>query len=66
MTYIPDAYDQWKAHEAEQQAQLDKLPRCSECENPIQTEYCFEVNDELICPHCMMENHRKAVEDIVC
>lgn len=64
--YIPDNYDLWKQHDAEQQAQLDKLPECSECGKKIQDEYCFEVNDEYICDFCMNHNHRKAVEDIVC
>ena len=66
MTYIPDAYDQWKAHEAEQQAQLDKLPRCCECDEPIQDTQCYEINGEYICDDCMVDNHRKWVSDIVC
>ena len=49
-------------HIAEQDAMLDKLPRCSECDEPIQDEYCFEVNGELICDGCMHNNHRKQVE----
>ena len=53
------------AHEARQQAWLDKLPVCYECDHPIQTEECFEFNGELICPECLNENHRKAVEDYV-
>lgn len=53
------------AHDAEQQAKLDKLPRCSECDNPIQTEECYEINDELICPECLQDNHRKWVEDYI-
>lgn len=52
-------------HDAEQQAQLDKLPRCSECGEPIQTEECYEINDEYICPECLEHNHKKWVDDIV-
>jgi formylmethanofuran dehydrogenase subunit E len=49
-------------HIAEQDAALQKLPRCSECDKRIQDEYCFEINGELICYDCMDNNHRKAVE----
>lgn len=50
---------------AEQEREVQKLPKCYECENPIQTEHCYEVNDELICPDCMERNHRKLVDDYV-
>lgn len=66
MSYILDNYDKWEQHEAEQQRQLDKLPRCSECDEPIQSEEYYEINDECICPGCLESNHRKWVEDYVC
>lgn len=66
MCYIADNYDLWEQHEAEQQKTLDKLPRCSECDEPIQSDYAYEVNGEYICEDCMEQNHRKRVDDIVC
>lgn len=60
---FPDNYSMWAQHDAEMEAELEKLPKCSECGNPIQDEKCFEVNDELICPGCMKENHEKWTED---
>lgn len=63
--YIPDNYDLFKQHDAQQQAELDKLPVCSECGEPIQDDFCFEVNDELICDECMHNNHRKCVDDFI-
>ena len=50
-------------HMARQEKQLESLPVCCECDKPIQSEHCFEINDELICPDCMNDNHRKWVED---
>ena len=44
---------------------LQRLPKCSECGEPIQTEECYEINDELICPDCLEFNHRKRVEDYI-
>ena len=65
MEYIPDNYDMWVQHEAQQQAQLDKLPVCCECDEPIQTDEYYEINGECICPECLESNHRKWVEDYV-
>lgn len=64
MSYIPDAYEQWERHDAEQERELQKLPRCSECDEPIQNEHCYEINGELICPDCMNDNHLKLVCDV--
>ena len=52
-------------HDAEQQKQLEKLPRCSECDEPIQSEKCYEFNGELICPECLENYHEKETEDYV-
>ena len=66
MSYIPDNYDKWARHDAEQEAELNKLPECCECGEKIQSEHCYEINGEYLCPVCLVDNHRKAVEDIVC
>lgn len=49
----------------DQQKQLDKLPKCAECGEPIQDEECYEINGELICPECLKSNHRKWTDDYV-
>ena len=65
MLYIPDNYDKFQEYEYEREARLEELPVCSECDEPIQTEECYEFNDELICPDCLKDNHMKWVDDIV-
>lgn len=65
MMYVPDNYDAWESHDAEQKAELDKLPCCCECDEPIQSETCYEINGELICEECLENNHKKWVEDYV-
>ena len=64
MTYVPDAYEQWKKHDAEMEEALMKLPICSVCGEPIQTEYLYEIDDECICEDCMRE-HRRCVTDYI-
>lgn len=52
-------------YDAEQQEQLEKLPVCIECGEPIQDEYCFEINGEYICKECLERNHKKLVENLM-
>ena len=60
---VPDNYERWKQHDAEKQAELDKLPVCEYCGERIQDDYYFEINDECICEDCLNDNFRKSVED---
>jgi len=32
---------------------VEMLPVCSECEKPIQDNFCFVINGEPICEECM-------------
>lgn len=58
-----DPEREWDNYQAAQEKALKKLPKCYECGEPIQGEVCYEINDELVCPDCLNENHRKFVED---
>ena len=62
MFYSDDPVADSLRYDAEQDRQLERLPRCCECDEPIQDEYCYEFNDELICPDCLLNNHRHLVE----
>ena len=62
--YIPDNYDAWSRHDAEQESELQKRPQCCECGEHIQAETCFQINDEIICEECM-EHYRKDTEDLM-
>lgn len=65
MFYIPDYCDRWEQHDRQKEKELDMLPKCCECGEAIQSEYCFEINDEFVCERCLIENHRKNTEDLV-
>lgn len=58
-----DPIADFNAWDDDQQTMLDRLPKCSYCEEPIQDDYCYEINDELICEECLKEHHRKWTED---
>ncbi len=52
-------------YEAEQENMRRKRPRCYECGESIYSEECYEINDELVCPSCLNENHRKFTDDYI-
>lgn len=54
-----DRYDRQQAEE------LAKLPICDCCGEPIQDEYCYEINGDLICEDRLDMYFRKAVDDII-
>ncbi len=59
-----DNYGLWERHDAEQERKLQALPKCSECGEPIQDEYCYEIEGKYICEHCMSEC-RVSVENLM-
>lgn len=50
---------------AEQQAELDMLPKCSYCNEPIQEEKLFDIEGELYCEEHAFELFRKNTEDYI-
>lgn len=71
MTEMPGIYftdDPVKDHDRYQEEkdnQLQKLPKCSYCDEHIQDEHFYEINDEVICEECLKDNFRKSVDDYV-
>lgn len=62
---LPDYHDLWRAHEREREKALERLPKCDECDKPIQEETCFQFNGELVCEKCLRENHRVWTDDYI-
>ena len=60
-----DNYERWARRDAELEAELEARPKCSECEEHIQDDYCYEINGEVICEHCLNAYYRKSVEEII-
>ena len=62
---LPDNYDLFAKHDSEQEEKLKNLPICKACGEPIQTEYCYGNNGKYICEHCLEENYRHEVADLI-
>lgn len=63
--YSDDPLADFMRRDAEQAKELKRLPVCVECNEPIQDEYCFEINGELVCKQCLKDNHRKHTDDYI-
>lgn len=59
--YVPDNYDQFAKHDAEQERELDRLPVCEYCEEHIQDEFGYYIEGAWYCEKCMNENFRREV-----
>ena len=60
--YVPDNYDMFVEHEAQQAKSLEKLPICDECGEHIQDDYYYEFDGAKICDDCLKYYHRKVLE----
>lgn len=62
---IPDNYEFFRRHDEEQEMELQKLPICCYCEEPVQSEVYFEINDEIVCPYCLDEHFKRRTDEYV-
>lgn len=55
MSITDDPIADFNRWDAEQQAALNRLPRCARCKNPIQDDTLYDFDGELVCHECIME-----------
>ena len=63
MMWTDDPVKDYERYDAQRCAELERLPVCDECGNPIQDEEYYEFDGTLICEECLIDNHRKRVDD---
>lgn len=65
MFYTNDPLADFTRHDAEQEAALELLPVCTICMEHIQDDHCYNINDEIICERCMVEQFRHDTTDFM-
>lgn len=65
MPYTDDPIRDFYANEARLEKQLQRLPVCCECGEPIQEDWLYVINDEPVCEDCLQINHQTHVEDFI-
>ena len=63
MPYSDDPVSDFHAHDNEQEAWLDRLPKCAECREPIQQEFAVRYKGEWLCDHCLDANREECCPD---
>lgn len=62
---VRDAYDLWSRHQSKIEEEQGKLPKCCECDQPIEDDNCFEFDNQLICPRCLNDNHKRSTYEFI-
>lgn len=62
MFYTDDPIRDYDRYEAEQEAKLKRLPKCSQCHNPIDADFYYEVDCYLFCEDCLNDVYRHPIE----
>ena len=65
MIRTDDPIRDYMAYDSEQEARRDRLPVCAYCDNPIEDDHYFLINDEVICSECLESYFRRDVEDYI-
>lgn len=63
MMYTDDPIRDFERHDAEREAAIELLPVCCECGERILDDFCYEINDVIICEECLRDNYRKLTTD---
>lgn len=53
MLFTNDPIADYERYSSKQEKELEKLPRCSQCHEPIQQDDAVYINDEYICDKCL-------------
>ncbi len=65
MFFTDDPVKDYNRYQEEQEKQLQKLPKCSHCDEHIQTEELCDIGGTLYCMECFKDNFIKSVEDYI-
>lgn len=52
-------FDTW---EREREAELKRLPKCGKCENPIQDDFYYDIDGDILCEDCLNDLYKHPVE----
>ena len=65
MQYTDNPIADFSAYDDECEEALKKLPVCVECGEPISDDEYYVIADKIICPTCLVDNHRRWTDDYI-
>lgn len=61
---IPDNLDLFEQHDREMEKALSRLPKCDQCEQPIQQEMAVRISGKWYCDSCLDIYFREVVDEV--
>lgn len=61
MILTDDPLMDFARHDREQAKRLKQLPECDYCNDPIEDDFYYEINGDVICEYCLDRFFRKEV-----
>lgn len=65
MFYTDDPVRDAMNYDMERQKELDSLPKCDICGEPIQDEDLYDLEGTLVCEECLNREYKKPVDDYI-
>lgn len=65
MCYTDNPIADYARYDYERQKEIDSLPVCEICGEPIQDDYLFDLEGALVCEECLKSEYRKPVENYI-
>ena len=65
MFYSDDPVADFERYDANLQEQLEWMPHCIDCGEPIQDDHLYNINGDLFCEDCMKANFRRPTENYI-
>lgn len=60
--YVPDNYDRYRQHEAEQHRKEQRRLKCAWCGEPIYADRAYRIERQWVCPDCI-EDTREWIDE---
>jgi formylmethanofuran dehydrogenase subunit E len=65
MYYSNDPIADYSRYDAERQKEEESLPKCDICGEPIQDDYLYDLDGNLVCEECLIDNFKKPVDNYI-
>ena len=62
MRITDDPLRDFDAWDREREAELSRLPKCEKCNNPIQDDYYYDIEGDILCGDCVDDLYKLPVD----
>ena len=63
--HTDDPIADFNAYDRAQEEERKRLPKCIECNSPIEDDQCWDFGDGPMCDDCAERNYRKNTDELI-